>query len=942
MAKLPRVTQKIFAQNSDTNDVTVFGTAKNGNDAVFTKDISQIMNSDAFSQGWGSATLTDDAPFQEDMNGVQLALSQQLAYFFENGMPEWDENTTYYANTSFCQVNGVWYQSLTDNNIGNNPVNDTTNWYKIDLDKLNPDLSNLSIPGLDKLNQSKALETGSVSSDADVYADIQKYAHSTFDLSKFEVVGSPTITDDGIASGFSSNNRVETITLDTSKKNYHVKLSGIEYRGQQSFVFGNRNISKSQSLNLIFDINKIALFVSSTGDSWDIANYPSSSFIFEVNKVYDISFIREGGNTYKVIVFDHSLNQEFTIITISSELDIYNSPNKICIGSGSWEAYSGSIDLKQFSITVDDIPVFNGNKTGLYVAKPDNYTVEGSPTITDDGILTNCPSQNDYLSATIPSLSQFEKVRIEFELKVKEVPSSTRGIFNIPNDENPMTANSGTYAWLNSVGFNINLAYNGADNGTGSTAKYPIAIGDFIKVIAEGNKNSVGSIKVSKNNGVFNDLTLTQSNACNFQEATKLFLGITGVGRQMQSSAEFDINSFKIYGDGNLIYQPCLKIPYTESKTGSKIVDAAYRDRVQDMYEQYGYAPYYTIDEENENFTLPMGEIYGMIERKNNELNNPFSLFDYKYADAPIYNMSWLQANGNWYAKSVYVSAYEALVVENNSDITAGTTTTLPSGGSYTKRGLSVKVSTDEYTDTDFVINTTDETFRLPLKAALTPVTGGSIPVIGNGMAMGLTNAVNSQVITLKSYTDGAELDVNGGGRTLPYNVGGFNRPASGNVVGLSKDPTKSGVIADISASTGLYLYYYVGETTQSQYIINNSQKLNNDASNLTEPGKTNIKNLVYPDFNNIVSLPTTLNLVQQADKDCYLWIRGDSGSDIHLAICDANGENINVIAVSATASNVAISIVTPLIPKGTYFKLILSPGSSSLKKIYTTGGNNV
>lgn len=453
-----------------------------------------------------------------------------------------------------------------------------------------------------------------ISTDTKGFEIVKELAHSTFDKSKFTIQGSPTITDDGIASGFSSNNRVETITLDTSKKNYHVKLSGIEYRGQQSFVFGNRNISKSQSLNLIFDVNKIALFVSSTGDSWDIANYPSSSFIFEVNKVYDISFIREGGNTYKVIVFDHSLNQEFTIITISSELDIYNSPNKICIGSGSWEAYSGSIDLKQFSITVDDIPVFNGNKTGLYVAKPDNYTVEGSPTITDDGILTNCPSQNDYLSATIPSLSQFEKVRIEFELKVKEVPSSTRGIFNIPNDENPTTANSGTYAWLNSVGFNINLAYNGdSDNGTGSTAKYPIAIGDFIKVIAEGNKNSVGSIKVSKNNGVFNDLTLTQSNACNFQEATKLFLGITGVGRQMQSSAEFDINSFKIYGDGNLIYQPCLKIPYTEAFEHSKVVGVAYRNRVQDLYEQTGEALFYTLDEQNQNFTLPMGDIYGMI-----------------------------------------------------------------------------------------------------------------------------------------------------------------------------------------------------------------------------------------------------------------------------------------------------------------------------------------
>ena len=55
-----------------------------------------------------------------------------------------------------------------------------------------------------------------------------------------------------------------------------------------------------------------------------------------------------------------------------------------------------------------------------------------------------------------------------------------------------------------------------------------------------------------------------------------------------------------------------LEIPYTLSKTGSKIAEAKYRDKVAEMYNKYGYAPYYTIDEENKNFTLPMGEIYGM------------------------------------------------------------------------------------------------------------------------------------------------------------------------------------------------------------------------------------------------------------------------------------------------------------------------------------------
>ena len=690
----------------------------------------------------------------------------------------------------------------------------------------NQDLSNLGPLGLDKINQSKALETGSVSSDADVYADVLKYAHSTFDLSKFTVIGSPTITEDGIASNFTNSNYAETIPVSKISLNTFMITCDFKWIENQGTIFSSaRGGSTEYGIALIINDNKLGFYSSSNGTGWNVANFKTGSTSLVSKNIYKVSVIFTG-TQYICMLLNKNTGALTTEFTVDSTDKVFAGLNMINFGGHSyWQPLNGSIDLKSIAIWADGVPVFNGNKTGLYVAKPDNYIVEGSPTITDDGILTNCPSQNDYLSATIPSLSQFEKVRIEFELKVKEVPSSTCGIFNIPNDENPMTANSGTYAWLNSVGFNINLAYNGADNGTGSTAKYPIAIGDFIKVIAEGNKNSVGSIKVSKNNGVFNDLTLTQSNACNFQEATKLFLGITGVDRQMQSSAEFDINSFKIYGDGNLIYQPCLKIPYTKSKTGSKIVDAAYRDRVQDMYEQYGYAPYYTIDEENENFTLPMGEIYGMIERKNNELNNPFSLFDYKYADAPIYNMSWLQANGSWYAKSVYISAYEALVVENNSDITAGTTTTLPSGGSYTKRGLSVKLSTDSYTDTDFVINTTDETFRLPLKNGQEGMFAGQA-VVGNGLTLGLSdNSINYGLTDLNYHagvTDGGTLLAAIAYYGLPAGSPGGLSPSGPSAVtlGVTKAPDKSGLVVAGVVPDGWSLYYYVGETVQNANLI--------------------------------------------------------------------------------------------------------------------------
>ena len=204
------------------------------------------------------------------------------------------------------------------------------------------------------------------------------------------------------------------------------------------------------------------------------------------------------------------------------------------------------------------------------------------------------------------------------------------------------------------------------------------------------------------------------------------------------------------------------------------------------------------------------------------ELNNPYVLFKSEYFEAPPYNLSWLKSDGEYKPKATYIKAYEALVVENNSSIAVGTTVDLPSGTKYTKRGLSVKLSTaSDITDYDFVLNTADETFRLPIKTKL----ASGKAVVGNGKALMLTNG-----------TQTGALSACGSGAT--GNVGGFLRPVNGvdginigdtakttvgtqfdtdKAIGIVTDPTKSGIETD---TTGLYLYFYVGETVQNANLI--------------------------------------------------------------------------------------------------------------------------
>ena len=179
------------------------------------------------------------------------------------------------------------------------------------------------------------------------------------------------------------------------------------------------------------------------------------------------------------------------------------------------------------------------------------------------------------------------------------------------------------------------------------------------------------------------------------------------------------------------------------------------------------------------------------------QLNNPFSLLDYKYSEYALENASWLLSNGQWNSGAVYQSVYDLLLQIYN--------------GTVTKAGVSVKLSTETYTDTDFVLNTTDTTFRLPIKVLL----AGSKRVAGNGMTLGLTDGTNNY-----GMNNASNLSFGGNtssfGLTTGSTVSGHNAP-NNTTYGVTTDPLKSGIE---TSANGLYLYFYVGETVQDANII--------------------------------------------------------------------------------------------------------------------------
>lgn len=207
--------------------------------------------------------------------------------------------------------------------------------------------------------------------------------------------------------------------------------------------------------------------------------------------------------------------------------------------------------------------------------------------------------------------------------------------------------------------------------------------------------------------------------------------------------------------------------------------------------------------------------------RNDIESLNPYTLFDAKYSEAKQYNASWV-LGGSTLSKSVYPTAYEAALVEYNSEIADGTTVELPSGGSYTKRGVSggitVKLSTDETaTEYDWKLDTAAETFIAPTASRL----ASGKAVVGNGKGLGLTEGTNNMVLINYADTGANSYGANFSTAGYGLDVGASSAPsgaALNKVIGIVADPTKSGI--ELSGSN-LYLYFFVASVAQNAPLAN-------------------------------------------------------------------------------------------------------------------------
>ncbi|MBQ2396028.1 MAG: hypothetical protein II304_03140 [Bacteroidales bacterium] len=279
---------------------------------------------------------------------------------------------------------------------------------------------------------------------------------------QFTIVGNPSITDEGVASGFSGNNYIEAPKIDITKPftiNIKIKTSStLSAASNEYFLCGDDN----RTFIIGIDYGKLHAWISSNNSWWDIGNV-SGGVLLNPNTEYFIRFSWDG-NIYKI---DYSTdNVDFVNgITINSSTPIYPI-NRIFLGSWATNGneLTGSINLKSIKYYTDNNLVFDGGGD-TYVYDPSKFSVVGTPTITEYGIARGFSTTSYIHPNKIINLTKSWEV--ELELTTPSDLTTQNVVFTAGDGETHDTRFCYSFFTVNG-GFGFNTTYNGTSWGVTS------------------------------------------------------------------------------------------------------------------------------------------------------------------------------------------------------------------------------------------------------------------------------------------------------------------------------------------------------------------------------------------------------------------------------------------------------------------------------------------
>ena len=347
-------------------------------------------------------------------------------------------------------------------------------------------------------------------------------------------------------------------------------------------------------------------------------------------------------NANSIVSYDYLpndiANKSLSNLSVAGE-DKLNSSKMYMTGDSSSDptGYAQLLAIKNNSKTVSttDLPF------------PHDFTITGTPTITNG--IAQFSNDSDYIitNCHLPLTKQNYKIRTQF--------IATDGCFSRSHHL------IGTY---DAGGTCFQAEYNGkftmynyVQNSSGSgqnvfmmTDTLSFQTGDVVTVEGGFDETKGFYIKATAN-GQSVEANDDRYNDC-WYKIPESPIVIGAISKWAWNDCFFkgrvDLSECRVYFGDDLIYVPCLYIPCYKSKLGVKIVSSENSARVNTLYEYKGYSPYFTINTTNQTFTLPMGELYGMLDKKANaELIQPKPLGQIISSAFPITDKNAVLCDGS-------------------------------------------------------------------------------------------------------------------------------------------------------------------------------------------------------------------------------------------------------------------------------------------------------
>lgn len=190
-----------------------------------------------------------------------------------------------------------------------------------------------------------------------------------FDLSKFTVVGTPTITEDGVASGFSSGNYIYTPTISLAQKNWEIVTPTYRFSSSPTSYQALLSSRSIAGFHIYYTNSNTIVLDIGDGTSWGggLGTEIKTNFIPPLNTdiLFKLKFIYGEGYYfyYSLDGVDFKLLYKGNTTSFIPDMGINVGTNR---GSTASFLTNSSADLKQFLITVDGEEVFTGAKEKFY------------------------------------------------------------------------------------------------------------------------------------------------------------------------------------------------------------------------------------------------------------------------------------------------------------------------------------------------------------------------------------------------------------------------------------------------------------------------------------------------------------------------------------------------------------------------------------------------